>query len=968
MARLRKKMKKFFKKSFKKLLTRKNIKSLLIFMVFALLAGSIVFLATVAYISKDLPDPNKIMDRQIEQSTKIYDSSGEELLYEIHGDKARTVILLEEIPEHAKWALISLEDKNFYSHNGLSYKRIIKAVIDSVGSKLWGGERSGGSTLTQQFVKNAILTPERTVWRKFKEFVLTRQLEKKFTKDEILQLYFNEIPYGGTAYGIESAAQLYFGKSARDLELHESATLASIIQLPTFYFNNQDLLQERRDTTLWLMNQLGHISEEEMNAAMDVDLELEKNIADIKAAHFVLYVKEKLTQSFGEKLVEQGGLRVITTLDYELQKEAEEIVKRKAFENEEYNNAENAALIAIEPSTGYVKTMVGSRDYFDENIDGNVNVTLSLRQPGSSFKPIAYAAALEKGYTDKTIVYDVVTTFKTDIKDYTPHNYDLKERGPVTFREALAGSLNIPAVKALYLTGVDRVLDFAERLGYSSLTDRSRFGLSLVLGGGEVTLLEHMGAYATMANDGVYNQPVTILRVENSQGKVLFEHEQETKQVVDANVARMITDMMADNNARAYAFGLNSPLQLGSRPVAAKTGTTNDYRDAWTVGFTPQLAVGVWGGNNDNSKMRDGAGGVTVAAPIWNEFMRFAHRDLPVKSFGAPNFPAQSDKSVLNGVKFNPVEIDVDTVSGKLATEFTPESTREKRKYQEVHSILYYLRKDDPNGKAPEDPVKSDFQFSSWESAVLAWAEKQNAQCGEVKVVDGDDPVVDSDDGDNAPDSVTCALFNQEIPTEYDDIHIPGNQPEIQIQSPFNNQEITTSHLSVSVGTQAPRGAARVEYYLDDIFIGTTYDYPFNYSYDLAAIDNGYYTLKAIVFDDVENQHFAEVLVNINLGVRPVAMTWVGPKHNSNYFSSQFPLTLSFYLAAPQRVTFIEMIAEHENGTKNIIGQTGDIGESIMLQWNGAAVGSGRYTLYPVFTKSDGTQVEGQRIQVEISQ
>src|SRR3989338_5697158 len=424
----------------------------------------------------------------------------------------------------------------------------------------------------------------------------------------MLQIYLNEILYGSTYYAIEAATQNYYKKSVNDLTLGQTATLAALPKATTFYLNNADRLQARRDYILGEMLDLDFITQEEHDAALLEETPVKVSLTNIDAPHFVHYVKEQLEETYGPRAVEEGGLKVITTLDYDKQKIAEEEVLKGVDALSDRYGFSNGALVALDPKNGQIRAMVGSKDYFDDTIDGQVNVATRLRQPGSSFKPIVYTKAFAMGYTPNTILWDVETTFPTITGPYTPHNYDGTEHGPITMRKALQGSLNIPAVKTVYLVGLENALNFATSLGYSSFSDHSAFGLSVVLGGGEVKLLEHVNAYATFANEGVKNETVSILRVEDSDGTIIEEWKsQEGKRVLDTAIARTITHVLKDNEARSYVFGPNSYLQLGERPAAAKTGTTNDYRDAWTVGYTPSLAAGVWTGNNNNSQMKRGA-------------------------------------------------------------------------------------------------------------------------------------------------------------------------------------------------------------------------------------------------------------------------------------------------------------------------------------------------------------------------
>jgi len=796
--------------------------------------GVLAFVFGLAFIgfifiwtSRDLPDPNKLLDRKINESTTIYDSKEENILYSIHGDINRKIIALADLPEYMKWATITAEDRNFYEHNGISIKGMIRSAIYNT----FFGTNIGGSTITQQFVKNAILTTEKTYTRKIKEIILSYRIEKKFSKDQILQLYFNEIPYGSVLYGVEAASQSFFGKSARDIDLAQVAILAAIPQRPTYfspYGSHLNDLFQRQQWILDSMVELGYIKKTDAEVAKKERIEFKPKAESMVAPHFVMYVRELLSDEYGERFIEDGGFKVITTLDLDWQKKAEKAVADQLEKNKTYN-ANNAALVAIDTKTGQIRAMVGSADFNDEEIDGQVNVAISPRQPGSSFKPLAYVTAFEKGFTPDTVLYDINTTFKNYPDDYSPKNYDLKEHGPVTMRTALAGSLNIPAVKTLYLAGIDNILDTTKKLGYTTFSDRSRFGLSLVLGGGEVKLLEHTAAYATFAREGVYHVPAAILKIIDKDNKTIYEWKNDEKTVMDAEPIRNLTSILTDNSARAYIFGEKNYLTLGDRPVAAKTGTTNDYRDAWTMGYTPSVAAGVWVGNSDNTEMKRGADGSVVAAPIWNRFMQSILGDTPEETFNAPQ-PNTAEKPVLRGVAGGSMPIKIDRASGKLATEYTPASFIEEKIFSQAHCILYYVNKDDPQGPPPSDPF-SDPQFASWEDAVQLWAKNQN-------------------------------FTNQSPPTQYDDLHIPANFPYLKITTPQNGQTIADQTLNVNIESSSLRGIRRAEYYLDDTLFQTINTSPFNLVASINSIGNGIHKLTVRVFDDIDNS--AEQSIELN--------------------------------------------------------------------------------------------------------
>ncbi len=692
---------------------------------YAAACGIVAFAGMVLWYSRGLPDPNRLIDRTVAQTTKLYDRTGENILYEIHGAEKRSVVPLASIPAVVQQATLVAEDRAFYQHGGISIRGIARAALSHATGIGKGG---GGSTLTQQLVKNAILTNEVSVSRKLRELVLAWRIEKRFTKDEILQMYLNEVPYGGTSYGIQSAARSYFGKDVSQLSLAEAATLAAITNAPTamspYTTRGLERLTARTAYVLQGMVDEGYISEDQASAARAEKLSFVARRDAITAPHFSMWVYQQLTERYGARLVEEGGLRVITTLDLDLQSAAESAVASRTAQNASKYNAKNAALVALDVPTGQVRAMVGSADFFDEEIDGQVNVATSPRQPGSSFKPIVYAAAFALGYSPQTVLFDLETDFPTDQGPYHPRNYDLKEHGPVTMRQALAGSLNIPAVKTIYLVGVDGVLGLARSLGYTSLGDRSRFGLSLVLGGGEVSLLEHVAAYSSFARGGSYVPYSSVLKVESSDGRVLEEWEQPRgEKALEADVAAALTDVLSDNEARSFVFGAANSLTLPDRPVAAKTGTTNDYHDAWTVGYTPQIAAGVWVGNSSNEAMSRGADGSVVAAPIWQRFMVAAHRALPVQGF-AP-MPASfnySQKPMLNG-RWEGVETRAfDSRTGAPATPATPPEFVVERSYRQVHSILHWVSRENPLGAAPGDP-STDPAYGPWEAPVARWRE-----------------------------------------------------------------------------------------------------------------------------------------------------------------------------------------------------------------------------------------------------
>lgn len=700
--------------------------------------GLVAIAGAFIYFSKDLPSPDKVNKRFIAESTKIYDKSGTHLLYEVHGEEKRTLIPFEEMPETIRAATLTLEDRDFYKHYGVNIASVLRAVFKDVFHL---GARQGGSTITQQLVKNSLLTDEKTLTRKIKELILSLEIEQKFSKDEILRMYLNEIPYGSNAYGVEAASQTFFGKHAKELSLDEAALLASLPQAPSRYSpygSHLELLKGRQEYALDNMAALGYITQEQADEAKAADVfgKLVPQRENISAPHFVMYVKEYLESKYGDQAIEQNGLKVTTTLDWDLQQAAETAVREGAAKNMRLN-ASNAALVAIDPKTGQVLAMVGSKDYFDTKIDGQVNVAIRDRQPGSSFKPYVYLTAFTKGYLPETIAYDVETNFSTeDGKDYKPQNYNGKFNGPVSMAKALGGSLNIPAVKTLYLVGPKDAITLAKNLGISGLNDPDRYGLSLVLGGGEVKLLDHVGAYATLATGGIKHNKVSILKIEDNQGNVLEENKSDSgERVVDEKYVGMLDSILSNNENRAWVFGENNPLKFSDRPVAVKTGTTNEFRDAWTVGYTPSIATGVWVGNNDNHSMSNGADGSVVAAPIWRAFMDKALANAAVEDFPKYNpddeigdGDGKVNKPLLSGKVEEAKDIKVCKIPGEdnycLANKYCPDKEADKKDFVSAHDILYYVKKDDPRGDIPDKPDR-DPQYKQWEKAVKDWYEKE---------------------------------------------------------------------------------------------------------------------------------------------------------------------------------------------------------------------------------------------------
>lgn len=648
-----------------------------------------------------IPALEALNERRVDQSTKIYDRTGEILLYDFSRDVKREMVDFEDISDYAKSAAIAIEDRDFYSHNGFDLSSFIRAVWVNATTLSFS---QGGSTITQQVVKNSILTKDKTPTRKLKELILALKLENVLTKNEILSMYLNEIPYGGTIYGIEEAAENFFGKSASELSLAESAYLAALPKAPSYfspYGSHLEELERRKNLILREMFSQNLITQEEYDSALaeEVVFKPRQNTGSIKAPHFVFFVIDELTKKYGEDILQSSGWKIITTLDYSIQLDAEALAKRYGEINQAQFNANNNAVVVMDPKTGEILSMVGSRDYFDPEIDGNFNAATGHRQPGSTFKPFVYSVLFNKGYTDQTILWDVPTQFSTSCDTgnfttddicYSPGNYDDKFRGPMTIRAALAESINLPAVKAAYLASVKDSVELATSLGIRSLTDLSRFGLSIVLGGGDVSLLDMTSAYGVFANDGIRSEYTPVLWIEDNDGNIIDKHTPFPRRVLEEQTARTISSILSDNRARTPGYGPNSPLYVSDN-VAVKTGTSNDYRDAWILGYAPNIVIGAWVGNNDNSPMEKKVAGLIVS-PLWRDLMDKVYPTLPRESFIPP---AQEDRSDLKPV-----------LRGQVSG---------------AHSILYWVDKNNPRGPIPSNPAR-DGQFNNWEYAVQRWA------------------------------------------------------------------------------------------------------------------------------------------------------------------------------------------------------------------------------------------------------
>ncbi len=829
------------------------------FILLCLSLGIVAAAALIIWASTiKIPDFGSFVERRIENSTKIYDRTGKIMLYNVNQDMKRTEIPFSEMSIYIKNAAIAIEDAEFYQHHGIRITSIFRAVLANLTP---GGITQGGSTITQQVIKMTLLDPEKTITRKIKEWILAVKLDRTLSKEDILAIYLNEAPYGGNIYGIYEAAGTFFNKAPKDLTLAEAAYLAAIPQAPTYYSpygKHKDDLIKRKNLVLSRMQVLGFITEAEYAQASAEDVLFQPQTPNnLKAPHFVFYVKDYLEGIYGEEMVETGGLKVTTTLDYDMQQTAEEIVKKYALENQQKFNASNAALVAVDPKTGDILTMVGSRDYFDKDIDGNYNIALAKRQPGSSFKPFVYVTAFAKGYTPNTVLFDVPTEFQTTCNAYgqalpgysqsdcyMPQNYDDKFRGPMTLRDALAQSINVPAVKTLYLAGIKDSLKVARDLGIKTLTDQSRYGLTLVLGGGEVTLLDMTSAYSVFANGGVKNTHRAVLKVEDSSGRILEENTLHPETVLEKNNALMISDILSDNVARTPLYGTNSALYFpGRTDVAAKTGTTNDYRDVWIVGYTPSLSVGAWAGNNDNTPMEKKTSGLIIA-PLWHEFMAKILEGKPSEVFEKPIIPddPQTMRPVLRGQWLGGESFFIDKISGKAATEYTPKETLEERVITNVHSILYWIDKANPLGPPPQKPA-NDPQFRNWETAVQNWWAQHQSAYPHITALDK--------------------------PTSSDDIHTQTSAPTITIISPDTTTVYQPEQrITIAIANQGAFSLKKVDFFLNDEFLGSVKTNPFIFSFtpeSVASIQRNN-ELRVVAYDAVSSVTQASQSLLVNTG------------------------------------------------------------------------------------------------------
>ena len=775
-------------------------------------AGFALLFLFILYLAKTLPSIEEISNRQISQSTKIYDRTGTVLLYEINSGERRTVVSFDQIPKTLKDATIAIEDENFYNEPAFDWKGIVRAFLVDITS---GSLAQGGSTITQQLARTAFLTLDQTVSRKIKEFVLAIKLNEYYSKNEILGLYLNEVPYGPTIAGVEEASEAYFGEPVERINLAQSALLAAVPQAPTYYSpwgSHADELLKREKLVLQKMYTLGKITKAELNGALTYKIVFQpQSTGTIKAPHFVMAVEDYLVQKYGENLVNQGGLKVITTLDWGLQQEAESAVEQGAEQNQKLYQGYNAALVAQDPKTGQILAMVGSRDYFATSslpvgctpglncrFEPNFNVaTQGLRQPGSALKPFVYLTAFQKGYTPDATLFDVPTEFSTnpacptipdfsnnDTRCFHPQDFEESFQGPISMRDALAQSVNIPAVETLYLVGIKNAVNNAYGFGLTTLTSPDAYGLSLVLGGGAVRLADLTEAYSALAQDGIKHNQTMILQVQGSDGNTLESYADQSTRVADAQSVRLINEILSDADARSGLFqkSLNLTVFPG-HDVALKTGTSNDYKDAWAIGFTPSLVVGVWAGNNNNTSMQRSGSSILAAVPTWHTFMQQALVNQPLETFVRPD-PVNPTKPILAGDYLH---------------------------NNQLHTILYYIDRGDPAGPPPADP-NADPQFHNWETALLTWAAKN---------------------------MVYFSSYNQPVPVSSPSspaLITPGGSPQIVITNPSPG-EFVTNAVGVSARITSAEPVTKISVFWNGTLVrdflgsfGTNYTFSWSFA------------------------------------------------------------------------------------------------------------------------------------------
>lgn len=816
------------------------------------------FIFLFLWYSRDLPYPDRVSQHE-GFSTVILDRN-ELPIYDIFTDKNRIPLSLSDIPDSIKKATVAIEDKDFYKHQGFDPKGLLRAIFNIVTFQ----GLQGGSTLTQQLVKNVLLTSERTLPRKIKEFILAVQIERKYTKDDILQMYLNEAPYGGTMWGIEAAAQGYFGKHARDLTPSQSIILAGLPQRPSYYSpfsGSENAYKDRAQQVLRRMREDGYINSlEEKNLKRDIDnMKFATPGAEFISPHFILYVKKLLTQMFGDKKVQDGGLKVITTLDSNLQKKTETIVKEE-LDKIKNLNVGNAAVFGINPANGEILTYLGSKEYdsTDSTFEGKYDVvSQGYRQPGSALKPITYAVAFNKGYTPSSLLMDVETHFPggKDKPDYIPKNYDGKYRGPVQIRYALANSINIPAVKATAMVGIKDLLKTSYDMGLLSLSPSDenveKFGLSLTLGGGEVRLMDLVSAYGVLASGGIKNDLISILKVTDHDGKTIYEDKKKSgKRVLGEDVSFLISNILQDNDARKDVFGTNSYLVVSGKIVAAKTGTTDDKKDNWTVGYTPSVAIGVWVGNNDNAPMNPKlSSGATGAAPIWNRIMREALKDKGNEQLKVPG---------------NVTSVKIDAFGGGLPHEGKP--TRDE----------YFIKGTEP---AAVSSIYQKLKLSKQDSNKLANAvEIATGNYDEKEFIKFTESDPTSRDNKNLwQEGIDAWVAKQGDPMYHPPVEISGNnenQVIVRIKKPSDKTQTDSNDFEILADAKAIRDIKKMELYVDDNLKTTTMS---NILDENIHLDTGIHKIKVKAYDSDGHTGESQITVGVKVSADPTATPSLSP-------------------------------------------------------------------------------------------
>lgn len=761
--------------------------------------GIIGFFVLFAWYSRDLPKPGQVVRRD-GYSTKIYDRNGI-LLYDLYDTERRNPIQIAQAPEHLKQAVVAIEDKDFYRHKGFDMLTPFRIAYNMAFRQ----RVVGGSTLTQQLVKNALLTNERSLSRKFKEFVLALQIERTFTKDQILEMYLNEAPYGGTAWGVGTASEIYFNKPISELTVAQSAFLAGLPQRPSAYSpytgsNDSDgtpLWKVRGRGVLYAMRDQNYLNEDEYQVALNEleNMTFEAAKVEIKAPHFVFYVRDRLIELYGEEMAEQGGLKVTTSLDLTMQEAAQAVVAEEIEKVQKFNIT-NGAAIVMDPRTGEILSMVGSKDYFAKDIPGQYNVAVDgLRQPGSSIKPLTYLSLFMQGYGPASMLVDAETTFTENdqMKPYTPKNYDGKFRGPVSLRDSLGSSLNITAVKALAIGGVPNFLQLAYDMGFPTLepteANLKRFGLAVTLGGAEVHMIDLVSSYSAFANGGLKVEPVSILKVEDRNANVLFQHRAiPGRQVIPAEAAFLINHVLSDNSARLIAFGQNSLLNTG-KPIAVKTGTTNDRRDNWTIGWSQEVMVGVWVGNNDNSPMTQVASGITGASPIWRRIINYALEN----GYNAPEWV----------VPENIEEVEVDSISGY-------------QKHDDFPSKKDYVVKG--TLPVPPDLIHAKLKVCRGQNKLATEAQQAAGDWEEKEfiVLKENDPV--SKDGRNRWQEGIDAWIAGQGDTRYQypkEMCGESSDVFVRVRNPENEKSLSDENITIEVEANSGDGIEKIELWID---------------------------------------------------------------------------------------------------------------------------------------------------------